>query len=956
MSRSPETDAPGLARPLPLPTAGDRFGRYVLLQEIGVRQRFSRTRVFLALDRSSMEEVVLTLPDSDSGPEHATTRYQYHRCVDQARRSGHAQSTRVLAGGVLLERFYLCSQWIAGVDLGTLLEHGPLTLEGSLRLLWEIANALAGLHAEGRWHGDLRPGNVILTTDGDPVLVGLVPFPLTCPSSSRRCEEPIPRYTAPEWHQRQETSAEGDVYSLALLAVELLSGRHLLEPQSAAGFHRAQLLQEEYFASGARLARSIPEPLAEVLQEMLRVDRRERPSLEGRFIRALIDAMPAWSSRSRLDEILGAPLRRALDATRERLLEGSSQALEQGRLLTAASLLNRFSELWPLPGEAVIERCAERIRDCLWETFRLTPGSDPEHPERLQGGAALTQLFRASFNLGLSGLISLCRHRLRLFSRPESPLTSLLPTEEEGQALARRAPVLREYLRRNPAHQNALLGLALTEERPFADGPRDLDAWKARLLERQGIPNAALVYASRQLIESPEDRELLERLARLAQASLEAPGEEQGAETPERGEGVGLAGEARVASTQTGVLRDAESLFLRGQARLQEGAIQEAAGFYLRLLESGSMQEEHFHAVLCQEVRNMLWSALPRSGGPAPDPTCLGPLLELLERLGLPGLLPLWDRLALALVDLPGGPDGAEVLTLRPGSATLLTALGEPPLDHRPHPEAGLTLVEALLRQGEVEAAAGALAGTSPEAPESEARKRLVQDLEEARSRQREAEAAFAQIRDGLGEQSPEDALVACEVLLERFPRFLPALEEACGQALRAGDSARAAHHSMRSAARHLARGSLTAAQEAYRTVIRCEPGNPEALLFLAVLSPPSPEHPGNSLELRVEVLEREGLVDAAVHQVRRELRGTLRDLPLYQLLVRICRDAGRDPSAYLLAQGHLLHDEDPARARELFREAVEAAENRERVVDSLLRSPGVRQLFSPTELLRLRG
>lgn len=99
--------------------------------------------------------------------------------------------------------------WLDGVDLAELeTRRGPLSAGESVWLGVRLAQALERMHAAGLAHGDVSPGNVVIT-DGSVVLVDTV-------AGCLEDEQGTVGFRAPE-RDKHGASAAGDVFSLGAL-------------------------------------------------------------------------------------------------------------------------------------------------------------------------------------------------------------------------------------------------------------------------------------------------------------------------------------------------------------------------------------------------------------------------------------------------------------------------------------------------------------------------------------------------------------------------------------------------------------------------------------------------------------------------------------------------------------------------------------------------------------------
>ncbi|HEU4533518.1 MAG TPA: serine/threonine-protein kinase [Polyangiaceae bacterium] len=161
----------------------------------------------------------------------------------------------LVAGGVWVP--YLVLEWLDGVSLADDLEQraqrgeGGRGLDGAIALLEPAAHALATAHEQRVAHRDVKPANLFLTTvAGRPTLkvldFGIAQFADVVDSveegsaqaGDREGAEAFcafsPFYAAPEQFDRAygATGPKTDVYSLALVLVEVASGRPAIEGRS----------------------------------------------------------------------------------------------------------------------------------------------------------------------------------------------------------------------------------------------------------------------------------------------------------------------------------------------------------------------------------------------------------------------------------------------------------------------------------------------------------------------------------------------------------------------------------------------------------------------------------------------------------------------------------------------------------------------------------------------------
>jgi len=131
-------------------------------------------------------------------------------------RAGHPNIVRVLSHGTIDDgRAYVALERVEGVQLRRMV--AGLPLRDARPILAELAHALAFAHALGIAHGALSPEHIMLAAADDEhwCAVRLLGFG-TC--------MPDPLYAAPEQLCGERADARSDVFALAALAVEMLTG------------------------------------------------------------------------------------------------------------------------------------------------------------------------------------------------------------------------------------------------------------------------------------------------------------------------------------------------------------------------------------------------------------------------------------------------------------------------------------------------------------------------------------------------------------------------------------------------------------------------------------------------------------------------------------------------------------------------------------------------------------
>jgi serine/threonine protein kinase len=179
--------------------------------------------------------------------------------------------------------YYLILEFVDGITLREALkDSGSFSTDRTVGILSALLRAVAAAHSQGIMHRDIKPGNVILTGQpGSPVK--LIDFGLAKvvhnpdgqsldPTQLTRAGNVVGslRYMSPEQIRGEELTAATDVFSLGLLALEMLSGEHPME--DAASDYVVAIAMAD--GSGLRVPETldVPERLRNVVDKMLAPD------------------------------------------------------------------------------------------------------------------------------------------------------------------------------------------------------------------------------------------------------------------------------------------------------------------------------------------------------------------------------------------------------------------------------------------------------------------------------------------------------------------------------------------------------------------------------------------------------------------------------------------------------------------------------------------------------------
>jgi serine/threonine-protein kinase len=186
---------------------------------------------------------------------------------------------------------YLVTEMVSGKTLDDVFEAGeryePL---GVIALLRPIASALDYAHSRATVHRDVKPANILLADDGRTLLTGFGLGTVASFNSGPGAGGPVaPDYVAPERLVGREVDGRADVYSLAAVVFEAVTGRRPFFSKSW-----IETLSRRLYESPPSVRDVVPElpaGFAAVLQQAMDRDPNRRPATAGELLDSLESAL-----------------------------------------------------------------------------------------------------------------------------------------------------------------------------------------------------------------------------------------------------------------------------------------------------------------------------------------------------------------------------------------------------------------------------------------------------------------------------------------------------------------------------------------------------------------------------------------------------------------------------------------------------------------------------------------
>ena len=276
----PEAGAPATTGSTPLLQPGsvliERYEILELLGEGGVGA------VYKARDRAVDRPVALKVLHSKLAWRQEVLQRFKHELI-LARQVTHQNVIRIFDLGVTHDLKFITMEYVEGQDLATLLsQRGKFTPEESARIIQHVCRALNAAHSAGVIHRDLKPQNIMVSTQGRVLVMDFGIARSAEVKSLTQTGQMIgtPEYMSPEQARGEKVDHRTDLYAAGLVFYELLLGKMPYKAKTAMNslFKR----MEEQAVPPAELDPTIPRDMSDLVVKCLQMDpeRRYQSALE----------------------------------------------------------------------------------------------------------------------------------------------------------------------------------------------------------------------------------------------------------------------------------------------------------------------------------------------------------------------------------------------------------------------------------------------------------------------------------------------------------------------------------------------------------------------------------------------------------------------------------------------------------------------------------------------------
>lgn len=287
----------GLPLPPPLSARMELDG-YEILRPIYIS---SRSHVFLARDIDTQQTVALKVPSTELGTNIA---YLESFMMEDwiAKRVTNPHVVKAIESARKRHYLYVVTEYLAGKSLAQWIIDNPKpNLEQVRNIISQIAKGLQAFHRQEMIHQDIRPANIMIDETNT---VKVIDFGSTYIAGVSNTEEGDTlkgtlRYSAPEYFLGHAGTAKSDLYALAVIAYQMLSGNKFPYPARIAQAHSVSAQRKIHYISLINDDSELPVWIDDAMQKALQINPLKRYDSLSEFVYDLHHPNSAFVNRTK---------------------------------------------------------------------------------------------------------------------------------------------------------------------------------------------------------------------------------------------------------------------------------------------------------------------------------------------------------------------------------------------------------------------------------------------------------------------------------------------------------------------------------------------------------------------------------------------------------------------------------------------------------------------------------
>ncbi|MGE5727242.1 MAG: serine/threonine-protein kinase [Gemmatimonas sp.] len=348
------------------PLAASLAGQYDIERELG---RGGMGVVYLAHDVKLDRQIAIkVLPPLLAGS--ADVRERFLREARTAARLSHPNIVAIHRADEIDARVFFVMGYIAGESLADRLRRaGPMNPRDAVPIVRDVALALSYAHERGIVHRDIKPENILLEQSTGRAMVtdfGIARVAEAAPLTMTGQVLGSVHYMSPEQVSGDTLDGRSDLYSLGVVAFQMLSGRLPFDSESASAVIVAHVTKDA--PPLLSVAADVPAPLASVVDACLAKSPAARYATGAALAHALEDAWDKGRSG-----VFAPPL----------LSETQANAVwERAANLQAATSSHPAPPVTPLPASRLPAGATSGIPMARVRESAIEAGISSEHVDR----------------------------------------------------------------------------------------------------------------------------------------------------------------------------------------------------------------------------------------------------------------------------------------------------------------------------------------------------------------------------------------------------------------------------------------------------------------------------------------------------------------------------------------------------------------------------------------------